>query len=43
MRKEFNPDRIFLEHQNGRCCIALYTYMAAVTSCENDFTAECPN
>ena len=43
MGKEFNPHRIFLEHQNGHCCIVLYTNMTAVTSCENEFTAEYPN
>ena len=36
MKKVFNPHRIFLVHQHGRCFIVLSTNMAAVTSCEND-------
>ena len=40
MKKVFNPHRIFLVHQHGRCFIVLYTNMAAVTSCENDLLAK---
>ena len=41
MRKEFNPHRSFLEHQNGGHFIVLYPMcMDAVTSCENDHKGE---
>ena len=35
MGKEFNPQRIFSEHQHCRRIIAVCTNMATVTSCEN--------
>ena len=36
MRNVFNTHRIFSVHQHGPCFIVLYTYMAAMTSCESD-------
>ena len=35
-RKEFNPNRTFLENQLGRPFIVLYTNMTVVTLCRND-------